>query len=123
MADEQEVATLLRKRGSVISFSDLGIFEILLRQGKPEELREFAGRYMAPLALYDQRHGGGLLRTLETYLRRNYSLNETAQELFLHANTVKYRLQKIEELSGVDLRNSEDLMNLQVAFRLHKLMV
>lgn len=115
-----EMAALLRKRGSVISFSDLGIFSVLLRQGKPDELREFADRYVAPLALYDQRHGGGLLRTLETYLHRNYSLTDTAQELFLHPNTVKYRLQKIEDICGVDLRSSEDLMNLQVAFRLHK---
>ena len=116
-----EVGSILHGRGFVMAFSDLGIFEVLLRQSKPEELREFSDRYIGSLALYDQRHGGGLVQTLETYVRRNFCLNETASDLYLHSNTVKYRLQKIEELCGVDLRNSEDLMNLQVALRLHRL--
>ena len=116
-----EIGSILHGRGFVMAFSDLGIFEVLFHQSKPEELREFSDRYIGSLALYDQRHGGGLIQTLETYVRRNYCLNETASDLYLHSNTVKYRLQKIEELCGVDLRNSEDLMNLQVALRLHRL--
>lgn len=116
-----EIGTILGKRGFVLSCSDLGIFELLLRQSKPEELREFSNRYMGALAAYDRKHGGGLVQTLETYVRRNYCLNETAEELHLHPNSVKYRLRKIEELCGVDLRDSEDLMNLQVALRLHRL--
>ena len=118
-----DVAALLRKQSLVVSFSDLGVFEILLRQGKPDELREFASRYIGPLAAYDRRQGGGLVDTLETYVRHNYSLHETAEELVLHPNTVKYRLQKIEELCGANLRSSEDLMNLQIALRLHRLML
>ena len=116
-----EIGSILHKRSFVTAFSDLGIFEVLFRQSKPEELREFSSRYIGSLAVYDQRHGGGLIQTLETYVRRNYCLNETASDLYLHPNTVKYRLQKIEELCGVDLHNSEDLMNLQVALRLHRL--
>ncbi len=116
-----EIGSILHGRGFVMAFSDLGIFEVLFRHSGPQELREFSDRYTGTLARYDQRHGGGLIQTLETYIRRNYCLNETASDLYLHPNTVKYRLQKIEELCGVDLRNSEDLMNLQVALRLHRL--
>lgn len=116
-----EIGSVLQGRGFAMAFSDLGIFEVLFRHSGPEELREFSDRYTGSLARYDQRHGGGLIQTLETYIRRNYCLNETASDLYLHPNTVKYRLQKIEELCGIDLRNSEDLMNLQVALRLHRL--
>jgi sugar diacid utilization regulator len=116
-----DIGSILHRRSFVISCSDLGVFELLFRQGKLEELREFSNRYIGSLTAYDRRHGGGLVQTLENYVRRNYCLNETAEDLHLHPNSVKYRLRKIEELCGVDLRNSEDLMNLQVALRLHRL--
>jgi purine catabolism regulator len=77
---------------------------------------------MASLAEYDRKHGSGLIATLETYVSRNFCLNDTASDLFLHPKTVKYRLQKIGELCGVDLRRAEDLMNLQVALRLYRVL-
>ncbi|MBI4333545.1 MAG: helix-turn-helix domain-containing protein [Chloroflexi bacterium] len=49
--------------------------------------------------------------------------DNTARDLFLHPNTVKYRLQKVEELCGVSLHSAEDLMNLQLALRLHDLIL
>ncbi len=116
-----EIGSILHKRGFVMAFSDLGVFEVLFRGNTVEELREFADRYMATLAAYDQKHGSGLVATLETYISRNFCLNETASDLFLHPKTVKYRLQKIEELCGIDLRRAEDLMNLQVAIRLYRI--
>lgn len=117
-----EVAEILGKRGAVISHADLGVYGILMRQSDPSELREFAWRYIEPLVEYDRAHNSGLIRTLESYVRNNYRLNDTADELIVHRNTVKYRLEKIEELSGSRLDDAESLMNLQLAFRIHQLM-
>jgi DNA-binding PucR family transcriptional regulator len=84
-------------------------------------LLEFARRYTEPLIDYDRAHDGGLIHTLSAYIRNSYRLNDTARELIVHPNTVKYRLQKIEELSGARLDDAEGLMNLQLALRVHQL--
>jgi sugar diacid utilization regulator len=116
-----EVADVLKRRGAVVSHADLGVYGILVRQSDPSELLGFALRYLEPLMDYDRAHEGGLMHTLAAYISNSYRLNDTARELIVHPNTVKYRLQKIEELSGARLNDAEGLMNLQLALRIHQL--
>lgn len=116
-----EVAGILRRRSAVISYADLGVYGILVRQSDPDELREFARRYVEPLVDYDRTHDGELMRTLAVYINNSYRLHDTARDLVVHPNTVKYRLRKIRELSGVRLDDAEGLLNLQLALRIHQL--
>lgn len=60
-------------------------------------------------------------KTLETYLKHNGNLKQTAKALFIHQNTLKYRLEKIEDLTGFNLADSELRLNLSLALRLEKL--
>ena len=62
------------------------------------------GYVLTPLRRYDRRHNGDLVRTLLAYLEVGGSVAGTADRLFLHRNSVLYRLQRIEEVSGLDLR-------------------
>jgi len=67
---------------------------------------------------YDRKNHTDLLMTLETYLRQNCSQNQTAQALHVHLNSLKYRLRRIVELTGLDLRDSEALLYLQLSLRI-----
>ncbi len=116
-----EVGAVLGRWGGVISFAELGIYGVLLRREDMTDVQEIVGRYVSPLVEYDRLHKTELVQTLSAYVRNNYRLDGTARELFVHSKTVKYRLQKIEKLSGSSLHDSEGLLNLQIALRLHQL--
>lgn len=79
--------------------------------------RRFAERVLGPVLEYDRRHGGGLLETLEVYLGCEGSWRQAADRLHLHLNTVRYRIGRIEELTGRDLGRLDDRLDLYVAVR------
>lgn len=90
-----------------------------LLQHLPGEIREgYFARTLGVLAQHDQKHGTEFLRTLEVYLARSGRLAEVAQRLYVHRNTVKFRIARIEELLGVDLGDGETAFRLQLALRL-----
>lgn len=59
-----------------------------------------------------------MLRTLEVYLDNDGQLSETAKKLYIHRNTASYRMDKISELLEVDLKKTDDLLRLKLAFQL-----
>jgi carbohydrate diacid regulator len=65
--------------------------------------------------LLDQGKTGELIHTLEAYIREGGELNKIADSLFIHRNTLRYRLEKITELTGKDPRNIKDLIELYIA--------
>ena len=60
----------------------------------------------------------GSVKTLKDYFHCNENMKETAEYIFSHPNTIKYRLQKIEKISGYSLANSQDKLELQIALLL-----
>ena len=73
---------------------------------------------IALLKNYDEKNHTDLLLTLETYLNHNCSQNRTAETLHVHLNSLKYRLRRIVDLTGLDLHDSEELLYLQISFRI-----
>lgn len=67
------------------------------------------------LKIYDEENDTELLNTLRIYLRNFCNQSDAAKELHVHLNTLKYRLKKIAELTGVDLRDYDDVMYLQIS--------
>ncbi len=102
---------------SVVHYDDLGVYRLVLKCSDAAEMRSFLVEHLGSLIDYDRKHRTGLVRTLEVYLRTKCGLAETASRLFIHVNTLKYRLRRIEEISGMDLSDPEDLLNLNVAIR------
>ena len=70
-----------------------------------KELREDA---LAPLRAYDEKHESDLVATLRTYLKNNGSINKTSEEMYIHKNTILYRMNKIRELLGCGLEDGEE---------------
>jgi hypothetical protein len=76
---------------------------------------------MRPVIEYDRAHHCSLATTLRTYLDAGLNLTRTAKALFIHPNTVEYRLRRIRELSGRDPRNPDDLLILSLAIKFDEL--
>lgn len=107
--------------GAVYEFQALEPYALL--QHLPEEtLSRYLDRSLQVLARYDQETGADLVRTLEVYLACGGSPSETARHLYVHRNTVKFRVTRIEELLGVDLNEGETVFRLQLALRIAHLL-
>lgn len=101
---EEAVETLTLGRemhGSdfVFRYEELGIYR-LLNNLPPAELQRLVGETLGPLLEYDQAHNGSLVHSLEIYLLHNRNGAEAASTLHIHYNTLRYRLEQIERLTG-----------------------
>ncbi|MGB3633109.1 MAG: helix-turn-helix domain-containing protein [Rubrobacteraceae bacterium] len=67
-----------------------------------------------PLSDYDSKRGSGLIRTLSVYFDTGTNASETADRLFLHRNSLLYRLERIQELTGLDLKEPDSRLALQL---------
>lgn len=98
----------------VLSFDELGLHRLLLQSPK-EDIQNYIQETMGTLLHYDQEKNGDLILTLRTYFSNQQQMKATAEELHIHANTLIYRLRRIEEITGRTLTNLDDLLSLHTA--------
>jgi hypothetical protein len=92
---------------------------VLLLPFVPDDVRRaFTARLLAPLREYDRRHRAELLPTLSAFLDADGSWTRCADGLHLHVNTLRYRIGRIEQLTGRDLSRLEDKLDFFLALRL-----
>src|SRR6267378_3989467 len=109
------------KREQVINYERLGVYRLLAQVEDRAGLDAFAGRMLAPLVDYDRARGTPLLKTLEVYLQRHGNLRQSSRELHIHLNTLHYRLRRISEVTGVDLKDADARLDLLLALRVRAL--
>ncbi|NJP07203.1 MAG: PucR family transcriptional regulator [Chloroflexaceae bacterium] len=129
---EAEQAIMLGRQlfGSerVLAFSDLGVYRLLVLLRETPELWSFYNETLSPLVAYDRkqsgesRQGGELLRTLDAYFSHLGNLRATSEALHVHRNTLLYRLERIKQISGLDLSDSEEHFALWLALRAHRVL-
>jgi GAF domain-containing protein len=115
-----EVAATLRPAGGAVSYPDLGAYKYLVHLQVGESTRDRHWTAVAALLAHDARRRTALLDTLEAYLARRRSVAETARALFIHPNTLRQRLGRIERVTGLRL-DGEDLLALELAVKLVRL--
>ncbi len=98
----------------ITCYEDLGVLK-LLSHIRTEELDDFAQETLEALIAYDSHNDTDLLRTLEIYFQENESLALAAEKLFIHANTLRNRLKKIESILGVELNQADVQVRFYVA--------
>jgi purine catabolism regulator len=103
-------------------FEDLGTYRLLLSMTEPDALRAFTDSLLGPLDTYDAEHGGELSSSLEAFLGHNARWETAAAQLFVHRHTLRYRMRKVEELTGRDLSSSFDRMEFWLALRARELL-
>jgi DNA-binding PucR family transcriptional regulator len=100
-----------------ILFDDLGVLRLLLTNDDTAAIERFAHEWLGPLLDYDAKRGSEMVATLTAYLEFGGSYAGTAKAIAVHRSTLKYRLQRIEEISGYNLSVPDIQFNLQVATR------
>ena len=109
-----------KRWGQVVAVPELGLTG-LLAAVTDERLVDYSRRHLGPLVEHDAARKGSLVATLRAYLETGEQ-QEAAQRLRVHPNTLRYRLDRIREISGVDLEDPEVRLNLAVALRVQALL-
>jgi GAF domain-containing protein len=111
---------VLKGEPAVLSYEELGAYKYLLRVAMDGGIRDATVDAVSRLAEYDAQRGSQLVTTLEEFLRRHGNISATSETLFVHPNTLRQRLRRIAELSGLDLRRDDWLM-IEIAVKMVKL--
>jgi hypothetical protein len=115
-------AVMAQKEDAPIQFFDkMGLYRLLYMVDDPLLLKSFSDHLLQPVLEYDSRHGGGYLETLESYLKNSGSLKAMADELFIHRNTILYRMTNIKKLLGSNLEDSRERMMFAIACMIRKM--
>ena len=105
----------------VASHRDLGAFTLLLSLQDDDALRVYGDALLEPIERTEGEYGGELLRSLEAYIEHNGNWERAARQLYCHRHTLRYRIRKIEELTGRDLSRATDRIELWLALRAREL--
>lgn len=106
----------------VVALDDVGAYRLLLQVKRPRELEAFAQAVLGQMHAYDRRHQTKLGPTLQSFMAQRCNVGLTAKTLHVHANTVTYRLRRIEQLLDVDLRDPQALLHVQLALMIEKIL-
>lgn len=116
-----EFAQHLGNDKKIVHFSDLGIFGLLFEANNLTVIENFCNEILGDLIDHDTKYESNLLTTLKVFLENESIIQTTAKKLHIHYNTLRYRLNKIQQISGLDFSNSEQLLNARLALTALKL--
>jgi sugar diacid utilization regulator len=107
-----------------LNFEETGAYRLLLSSmtDNPAELRSFHEETVAPLLAYDEQYETELVRTLETFLEENGNVAQTAQRLFTHRHTIRYRLERVKELTKLDVSSTDGRERLGLGLKAMRVM-
>lgn len=109
------------KNISVADFSKLGFFQIFEKIKNRDELMEYVPESLVKLYWYDKEHDGELIETLQAYLDCDKSANKAAEKLYVNYRTLSGRLKKIKDISGIDFKNSAEMLAVRNGIVLFKM--
>jgi sugar diacid utilization regulator len=101
---------------ALLAFEDAGSYRLLLSED-PAELQRFYADTIEPLTAYDAQYETELVRTVEAYLDNDANVAATAQTLFTHRHTVRYRLERVRDLSGLDMASTDGRERLSLGLK------
>jgi purine catabolism regulator len=117
-----EAAALANGTSSpVASYRDLGAFQLLLSLQDDHALRLYCDSVLSPLEHASGEYGDELIRSLEAFIEQNGQWEKAARELFCHRHTLRYRIRRVEQLTGRDLASARDRIEFWLALRAREL--
>jgi purine catabolism regulator len=103
--------------GRVATYKDLGSFQLLLSLQDDEALRLFCDSILGAIEASEGHYGGELMRSLEAFIEENGQWERAARRLYCHRHTLRYRIRRVEELTGRDLSSARDRIEFWLALR------
>ncbi|WP_028059478.1 PucR family transcriptional regulator [Candidatus Solirubrobacter pratensis] len=104
-------------RGALATYRDLGSFQLLLSLQDDDALRLFCDSILAPIEDSEGTYGGELMRSLEAFIECNGQWERAARALYCHRHTLRYRIRRVEELTGRSLDSARDRIDFWLALR------
>ncbi len=99
-------------------YDDLGVYRMLFDISQGEEANCFCNQYLDKLIEYDSKNNCEYMKTLRCIVKNGWNLKKTADDLFIHYNTIKYRFSKISEIINLDLNNGENKFMIELCLKL-----
>lgn len=115
-------AQLLDKSNQIVRYEDLGIVGILFEADNFQSMKDYKERYLGALIEYDSKNKADLIKSLQIFLDNESAIQTSADKLHVHYNTLRYRLNRIKEISGLDLSDPQDRLNIQVSLTIYQLL-
>ncbi|MBE5890979.1 MAG: PucR family transcriptional regulator [Lachnospiraceae bacterium] len=116
----------LQARGKIgadkVFYTKLGVYRLLMGIEDKEIIKDYYHHMLQPLIDYDRVNQTDLCQTLQCYLNNDGSVKDTAEELFVHRNTVNYKLNKVEEILEIEMSSLAARTELIIAFKLMDIM-
>jgi PucR family transcriptional regulator, purine catabolism regulatory protein len=106
-----------RNEPEVASHRDLGAFELLLSLQDEEALERYCESVLGPIAADEGEYGDELLRSLDVFIEHNGHWEHAARALYCHRHTLRYRIKRVEALTGRDFSRARDRIELWLALR------
>jgi PucR family transcriptional regulator, purine catabolism regulatory protein len=107
----------LGREAKIATYRDLGSFQLLLSLQDDEALKLFCDSILGPIEQSEGYYGGELMRSLEAFIEENGQWERAAKRLFCHRHTLRYRIRRVEELTGRDLASARDRIEFWLALR------
>lgn len=110
-----QIGSCLALNPRIYYFHELGFFRILKVS---QEVNQYYDDYLKPLTKQNGENDAALLKTLEIFFESGCNYRETAKKMFVHPNTVRYRISVIEKLCRVNLKLASDRLNMEIALKI-----
>jgi len=104
----------------VFYYHSLQLMEILMQSANRQNMTAFVKRVLGKLHEYSMANNINLIESLECYFKHNCVIQSAARELFIHPNTLRYRIEKAERISGLNLADNDTKLEIQLALKLYR---
>ncbi|MGM0470965.1 MAG: PucR family transcriptional regulator, partial [Bacillota bacterium] len=113
-----KLGRIIYQDNQTISYNSLGAYKLLAPIYRSENAEEFADTYLGNLIEYDREHNTELLEVLTTLVNNDWNLKATSEDLFIHYNTMKYKFKQLSEILNLDLKDSEQKLNVALSLKI-----
>jgi purine catabolism regulator len=105
-------------QGFILRYDELGIYKVISEICSEGDVSKYIPQSILKLIKSDKSKSSMLLNTLSVFIKNNQHIKLTANELFIHPKTVSYRLDQIKEIGSIDLKNTDELLEIQFALKI-----
>lgn len=124
-SEANEMIRLMQQmnESNVVShFEEYSVYHLLDANINPTELEDFFYKCLGKIYEHDKLNKTSYMSTLENYFYHNKNVSETSKTMFLHRNTLIYRIEKIKEILNMDFKSSEELLRIQIALKIYRIL-
>lgn len=102
----------------VYDYKDIGFFRLIDIEDSYQDVAKYVDDYLGPLLYSEKENKEELLETLSLFFDSGCNVKDTSEKMYMHPNSIRYRIEVIEEIYGIDLNTCKDRVNLAIALKL-----